>query len=428
MAVKVGSFAKSTAAATASQAITGVGFQPRALILWTDGSATAVDTWTDSYRCSIGFAARNAADTISVGSISGASADNLDTSNASKRIATKALTIVEWGEAVNAECDLASFDADGFTLSWTTNNATAYIINYMALGGADFTDAQVIPWMLDNATGNQSATGAGFQPDCVLHLAASVGGALPLTEAAARFSLGAMTSSAQWTATFSVADNSATSTVRQTAHDGYAMRGVSTSLSDYRFTYVSMDADGFTVSCDDAPAADYAMFSLCLAGGSYFLGSSITTSDVSPPEDQSFTGVGFQPEGLFSIGLQYEGTSLTGSVMFAPGAADGTSQRSMICWEAGALATSDCSGYAAEDALIWETSTTDRTIYTKAALKSLDADGFTVTKNPAGNANFIYLAFAGGAYATAGQPTMARWQGIPGMTPGRTLHGSGRGW
>lgn len=56
MAVKVGSFTKSTNTSTpVSQAVTGVGFQPKALILWTAGAPTSAATWTDSHRMSFGI-------------------------------------------------------------------------------------------------------------------------------------------------------------------------------------------------------------------------------------------------------------------------------------------------------------------------------------------------------------------------------------
>ena len=35
------------------------------------------------------------------------------------------------------EADLASWDATNFTLNWTTNDSTAYVIHFIAIGGSD---------------------------------------------------------------------------------------------------------------------------------------------------------------------------------------------------------------------------------------------------------------------------------------------------
>jgi hypothetical protein len=145
-----------------------VGFQPRALILWTDGSATSADTWTASRRMSIGFAARDASDVITVGSCSAADQDGVNPSTQGNRVAVKALTICQWGAATDSECDLTSFGMDGFTLNWTTNSANAYIINYMALGGDNFTNATVdASLVLDRSEGEHGQNGA-FTPIEVL--------------------------------------------------------------------------------------------------------------------------------------------------------------------------------------------------------------------------------------------------------------------
>ena len=85
--VKVGTFAKSTGGAPASQAITGAGFTPKALILWTGGGVTA-GTARDDFRHAIGFS-----DGTTSRSTAMAADDNLATSNASSRYAAKALSI-----------------------------------------------------------------------------------------------------------------------------------------------------------------------------------------------------------------------------------------------------------------------------------------------------------------------------------------------
>ena len=46
--VATGIFTKSVGGAPAVQSVTGIGFEPKVLLLWTTGVCTALDNWTDS--------------------------------------------------------------------------------------------------------------------------------------------------------------------------------------------------------------------------------------------------------------------------------------------------------------------------------------------------------------------------------------------
>ena len=83
-------------------------------------------------------------------------------------MANKVLTMVRWGEVVVAEADLSSWDDTNFTLNWTTNDANAYVIHFIAIGGSDVS-ARVVDWTMRTTTGNTTVTGVGFQPDVVFH-------------------------------------------------------------------------------------------------------------------------------------------------------------------------------------------------------------------------------------------------------------------
>ena len=168
MAVKVGSFAKSTnTSVPVTQAITGVGFQPRAAILWTTGATRRTRRGRTAITWQSGLWRANAADTITEGSRSASGQDNAATTNTSQRtVSDKALTIVEWGEALLAECDLASFDADGFTplLDNQQQRRLHHLFCYMALGGPDITDACVKSWASWRCDRRRGGDWRGFRP------------------------------------------------------------------------------------------------------------------------------------------------------------------------------------------------------------------------------------------------------------------------
>lgn len=408
MAVNVGSFTKSTAAASVDQAVTGVGFTPKALILWTAGTTTA-GGFVDGYTYAIGLTAGAS----SSGSISAASQDNQGTSNCSKRSAAKALTIVQWGEALLAECDLKSFDADGFTLTWTTNDGNAYIINYMALGGPNLSNAKVVDWTLGAATGNRSVTGVGFQPDCVLHLGANAA-TVPESSATAQVMIGAMTSGAQWTCGGRATDNQADTNTTLHGHTARTIQLQTTGIWwDYYASYVSMNADGWTVNVGDT--ANYAnkhVFSLALKGGSYYLGALTATTSGTAPVDQAFTGFGFAPEGLLfahinSSTADYNSTSSPFS--WSHSASDGTNERAALIEDDSGAATSNTAAYAASNkALIVDGGTPNQSLNATATVKSLDANGITLTWATTPNIGYkLYtFGFAGGA-AASGNPYYA---------------------
>ena len=406
MAVKVGSFTKATGAATASQPITGVGFKPRAVILWTIG-ATSAGSWTSGYTYAIGYSARNAGETITVGSMACASETGADTTNASQRQAAKALTIVQWGETTLAECDMTSFDADGFTLSWTTNDSNAYIIHYMALGGNDFTDAKVVAWTTGTSTGNKAVTGAGFQPDFVMHLANPATTTPPASAANASLMMGAMTTAAQWYSAIISKDASASSNSARQQRTTAAFSPLAISFGwpfyDSYATYVSLDSDGFTLNFGYAPSVNQNAYALCLKGGSYYLDTFNLAGETG---NQAISGVGFQPEGvlLVSVGTGNGGTYNPGShVAQSVSATDGTANGSTFLYDETNLDISNPAAISKTDKICVMDDDFAQSVGREGSVVSLDADGFTINWSDATDndaAGILYFAFASGSSAT----------------------------
>ena len=116
---KLGTFTQKTSSGT--QAYAGVGFAPEALLLWST-SRVVSGTVTVDPKLSLGVALspsnRRAA---------AVAEDNNDPSITDSHASeTKCLVHLTAGTpTVDAEADLSSFDADGFTLDWTTADAVA---------------------------------------------------------------------------------------------------------------------------------------------------------------------------------------------------------------------------------------------------------------------------------------------------------------
>jgi hypothetical protein len=114
---KVGSFTRDVSTATGSQAVTGVGFKPKAVLFFAVVGASAVSSW--------GF---------SDGSTGKNAYSNDNGTGGQFNVSSNAVLIsVSSGNSYNGV--VSSFDADGFTVGWTksgspTGTAT---INYLAL-------------------------------------------------------------------------------------------------------------------------------------------------------------------------------------------------------------------------------------------------------------------------------------------------------
>lgn len=178
---KTFAFTKATGGAPASQSV-ALPFTPKAVLLWTTG-VTADGSWAGTIMHSIGFSAG--------ASESGACAtfmeDGVNGTSRQKRMAAKVVTLVGAGGATIAECDLTDFTdgagGGGITLSWTTNNASAYVIHGIAWGGSDVS-AKVLKYTRLNTLGLNLITGVGFRPDAAFVVSATdvTAGAVPATQ------------------------------------------------------------------------------------------------------------------------------------------------------------------------------------------------------------------------------------------------------
>jgi hypothetical protein len=104
--MKVGSFTRDTSLATGTQAITGVGFTPRLILFLSGVSFTS--------EMSIGF--QNTGAALCVSSQHSVTAGTWRFSNTISINLIQGIGVEYWGS-------VASFDADGFTMSWTKNGA-----------------------------------------------------------------------------------------------------------------------------------------------------------------------------------------------------------------------------------------------------------------------------------------------------------------
>ena len=332
------------------------------------------------------------------GSISTSTRNGVTTADATRRAANKALTIVKWDGIVMAESDFVSWDANNFTLNWTTNDTEPYVIHFIAIGGNDVV-AKVVNWQMATATGNQSITGVGFKPMGVIHIHANSGltGTAPSNDANGGMGFGVMDSAGnQW----------ATSTFSTSTNPSDSQRGQQTDATIYTFTnalgvakeakFVSMDSDGFTLNYSTANANAGQVFSLVL-GGLNFKAGNFTKPTTAAPAAQTITGVGFLPHAVFLHSFQdIARATPVAEARLGYGASDGSSGNSSAFAEQDNVSPTNTQGIDKVTKHFMKVNNSTGTIDAEADLTNLNNDGFALnwTKNDAVATQMLYFALA----------------------------------
>ncbi len=136
---RIGSFTKRTSAG--SQSITGLGFQPTGLMLFSHNSTAGngtVETANPAAAISIGASSGSAAmGTVWMHdrTIINTDVNMISHTNLVMRMGASNNGITDYGQAT-----LTSYDTGGFTLNWTTSDATARRVLYWAIGSSTPTD------------------------------------------------------------------------------------------------------------------------------------------------------------------------------------------------------------------------------------------------------------------------------------------------
>jgi hypothetical protein len=398
--IKTGSFTKSTAGAPVSQVIAGIGFTPKAIIMWTEGG-TVSGTFHGSRLSAFGISSGAAASQ----SVAASEKDAVAVTVSERRHAAKALTIIQYDATLLAECDLTSFDANGFTLNWTTNNAVAYIIHYIAIGGSELS-AKVVLWTSPTATGNKAVTGVGFVPDFVLHATGGNAGAPPVNNTIALIALGAMSTAAQWAQNMYAANTLTPSQEHREQHTNAAMMmgGATAGTPLSKSAFVSMDADGFTTNFSVVDASARQVISLCLKGGHYAVGAFNKVTG-GAPASQVVTGVGFKPMGILLASFQNTAAATNQAhARQGTGAFDNNGGT-----QASARADQDNVNPSVSKAVdktskgFVKVDNNTSTVDAEADLTSMDADGFTLSwsTNDAVATEMLYVAIGSNVTAAS---------------------------
>ena len=288
-----------------------------------------------------------------------------------------------------ADIDTLSAKIGASSNAYATATFKAFTGNWNGAGGGSTLLSKAGSFSGNNATGNQSITGVGFQPKVVLFRYNMQGTDASMGDASIGFGVGVSSSDRRVGGNYS---NSGLTTSSQAAWN-QSSYVIYTPGGGNRADFVSMDSDGFTINW--VAASEMAVTYLALGGDAITnvktgAGSAKTTTGT-----QAYTGVGFQPTALIVWAGKFAQNPMdsasNGNGLF--GFATSSSARGMVAWRN--LNNSNPQGAKRRQSTQRILSTT--TTFTEADFVSFDSDGFTLNFTTAGGAAdvFYYLAIRG---------------------------------
>ena len=260
--VKTGTGSAKTS--TGTQAYTGVGFQPTALLVWAGKfSTTPLDQSTNGNGL-FGFATSSSAR----GMVAWRNLNGSDPQVAKRRQSTQRILS---STTTFTEADFVSFDSDGFTLNFTTAGGNADIFYYLALRGPQF---KVSSFNQATSTGNQSITGAGFTPKAAIMASANdVSANNDAAQAHARASFGWATGTSERASFWIGETDNVSPTSASRNHDSTKLiklmtEGGGSATVNAAADHVSFDSDGQTINWTTADGTARQILVLWIGNGS----------------------------------------------------------------------------------------------------------------------------------------------------------------
>lgn len=403
-------------AALGSQAITGIQFQPKALLFFTCKNHHAGnDPWNTETMIHMGAATSATNRWV----VSGRSPEA--TTNAACCASDN--THVLWymndglGDTVG-KADITSLDANGFTLNWTESSSPYNVYtSYLAFGGTNCS-ALASSFTANTTTGNQSITGVGFKPDLVIFCSAVVTNTTITTTQlyAQGWACSDLSQGANYFVNWLAAPTNV-STYQRTDRCIVLPSSSSPDTIGGEASLVSLDADGFTINWQSAvPAASSTVWFLALKGC-----ESTVVTDTQPTATgtKSNTAVGFQPS-LVWLASQQMAAASTGTLQttnggfsygMATSAVDLTQQQSnMTQCPDGAANTVNGDRHRGAQLILEYAVAPTQTITASAQLQSFDAIGYTLNWGVADTTSrqFLALAVAPASTSTSSSPVSFR--------------------
>lgn len=362
-----------TPSATGNQTVTGVGFEPKAVMF---EAVPRTDENVGSHASHFfGFSDGSNHRSLTVESEDGAN----DTSRNQRN---SAIYLMTYDDTVVARATVGSFNSDGFVLNYTVANS-GYVIHYVAFGGDDL-NAVV-------GTGTVSAgsvSGLSFEPDLVF--LGTVGVTFEGGDTNGIIDFGVINSSNQWYAGATHGTNNLTKSSVIT--DDGCLAQTHADTATWQMTSCTTTSSGFSWSGTNTDQFGYLALETDTSDTSVGVFQKETTG--TSGAEQTLSGWGFDNDaaivGFASAGkLTKVGTSPPTGTSLTFGSYDGTNQGSITVTDE--RTTTDSDSVQNDDSVIG-IAINDGSIIAKGTASDLTDDGVTLTWNP-NNTSAYYLGY-----------------------------------
>jgi hypothetical protein len=390
---KIGSF--QNPASTGSQSVTGVGFQPKAVIIWGANTAASPPEITDFNYWSFGWT-----DGTNHVAMTSLGLDNVVATVNNRAISTSAIIIAhDSSNTVQHRATFTSFNADGFTINWSNifGSQQRYWV-YLAIGGTDIS-IKSGSFTINTSTGDQAITGVGFLPTGYF-LTTDAFTTTP-TNGGTNIIVSGWADGTRQAVSTVRSDNAAnpanTYRYQRTSKISAVLNTGGTTVFDA--SAVSLDSDGFTININPAPATAYIHYYLAFRGMTAYAG---TFTEQASTGTQAVTGVGFAPGCvLFQQVGAAASSSINNDSKFGLGGMSRSAQRSVWVGDLDNASAVTARRYSQTEVISVYTPTATGTSSTPlaiAAYSSLDSDGFTVnwTTNDGTSREILFFALSAG--------------------------------
>lgn len=290
-----GTVSSGTGAPGTTIVVSGLGFQPQAIIFWTSGRQSA-GAGSESSNPSFGWAT-SPASRHCVASPSQNAAGTSNTRSAMRDDACVAEVNVSTGALIGA-LDLQSMDVGGFTLVVDVSYSLSREISYLALGDGITVGTEVI--QSPAATGIQNYTGLGFEPDLCLFIGTRSTTAPPSQGVDSTRSIGWAAASGQGVCAGGSNDGSGTMVARNYCYNGecIALLNAGANAIERRAQWNGTVPGGYSLNWVEATATQARFAVLAIAGVSASVLGFNTATVVG---NFGVVGAGFQPKAMLAM-------------------------------------------------------------------------------------------------------------------------------
>lgn len=372
---------------TGTQDITGIGYTPSLVIMWTNGQgADGLGGADVSYIFSA---------CIPGGNFIAWGCKNEDGSDPTEedtvfRSSTYPIThITNNAGTEDPQADAITGISDGFRINWV--GTPSWRFGFIAF--PPNLDVAVGTIDTGTSTGTGSVSGLGFQPKFVMfsgvNMDSTSEGATPDSSPKVGFGVDATTRHAA--GAFSN-DAVGTTQCKIVSTTSGCYIGCNDTVVDLKIDYNGPTPDGFEYDVETAPASDTRLGYIAVGGAiEAFTGAAVSGGSTG---DLAITGVGFQPDIVYTAGFGDNNTdTLRGGWYTTMGASDGSNHYVISGGQNDGSATNSTNYRQQNSSNILIGRSGAGTLFEYASLSSMDSDGFTLNYPSAiATVGCIYLA------------------------------------